>query len=247
MQAARRLGAGKLTLAVSLRLKSPSAASTGATAPAPLYHGGNQLGSFAAPREAIFTLPNGLFGFLIADANGTLQTSSDVVIDPFSSDFRTHVPVSCARCHSAGLLPVADEVRTFAQANGITYDQETLERVGELYVSADALERTIADDNTFFETALGALGVSPAEPEPVASIEVAFDLDVPIEVAAGELGISVEELRESLPELPMELNVFELSGGPLDRDDWGILYAEALCALTTSGSERPRADFCAQR
>jgi serine/threonine-protein kinase len=59
--------------------------------------------------EAIFTLPNGMLGFIIADANDNIVEDSDILLDTNQDNFRAVTAVSCSNCHSVGLIPVVDE------------------------------------------------------------------------------------------------------------------------------------------
>ena len=60
--------------------------------------------------EAIFTLPNGMLGFIIADENDRIVEDSDILLDTNQNNFRAITSVSCANCHATGFIPVVDEV-----------------------------------------------------------------------------------------------------------------------------------------
>src|SRR6185295_4069954 len=64
-----------------------------------------------AETAAIFTLPNGMLAFVLADENGVIVEDSALLLDTNQSSFRAATSVSCLNCHSAGFLPVVDEVR----------------------------------------------------------------------------------------------------------------------------------------
>lgn len=196
--------------------------------------------------EAIFTLPNGLFGFIIADANSTIVEDSDILLDTNQNNFRAVTSISCSNCHAQGLIPVIDEVREIALANARTsgLNNDEVEQLRNVYPEPADFARIVLDDSTrFFKGALSEAGVTVEGGDPVASTFFRFDQDISLEDAAGDLGLTPDELQDNLNDLNPELNV--LDQGRLDRDDFTQFYIDSLCILSLVNENQPDPNVCA--
>ncbi len=128
-----------------------------ATAESPEHLGG----------EAIFSLPNGLPGFYVADASfskpkeGRLDAipAGRLVAKPASGGMPNGR--SCMACHAAGLRPFKDEV---AKNAGETVNKEML---AKWY---PPLDEAVAEDNGRFATTLAKLPGQPAGRDPLALV-----------------------------------------------------------------------------
>lgn len=200
-------------------------------------------------REAIFTLPNGMLAYLIADANGNLVEDSDILLDSAQGNFRAVTSVSCSNCHVSGFIPVVDEVREQVEANAIlliqdgTLNQDQLEQLSAVYLTPDKFKQKIERDSTLYLNALRAAALPVSGVEPVSRSFNRFDKDMPIEVAAGDLGVSKAVLLDALNLLDPALNVLERR--TIDRDDFTALYVNSLCILSQPNDNQPDAAACA--
>jgi mono/diheme cytochrome c family protein len=199
-------------------------------------------------REAIFTLPNNMLAYLIADANGVLVQDSDILVDPQQNNARAVTSVSCAYCHATGLIPFADEVREVVQqtarnliADG-TLNQEQLEQLETVYLEPRAFEERLKQESELYLNALRQADLPVDGTEPVSAVFLGFDLDMGLREAAGDLGLSAEELEGELNLLDPALGV--LKRGIIDRDDFTALYAVTLCELSAVNDNRPQQAFC---
>src|SRR5581483_5223157 len=63
--------------------------------------------------ELIFSLPNGLQGYLLIDAKGNRIDKGPVAIvsDPKQGDRQVANGISCMSCHARGMIDKADQVR----------------------------------------------------------------------------------------------------------------------------------------
>jgi mono/diheme cytochrome c family protein len=196
--------------------------------------------------EAIFTLPNGMFGFIIADANSAIVEDSDILLDTNQNNFRAVTSISCSNCHAQGLIPVVDEVREIALANAITsqLNNDEVEQLRNVYPEAAEFARIVeGDSNGFFKRALSEANVTVEGGDPVSQTFFRFDQDIRIEDAAGDLGLRPEELTDNLNILNPELNV--LRQGSLDRDDFTQFYVDSLCILSIVNDNQPDPNVCA--
>jgi mono/diheme cytochrome c family protein len=195
--------------------------------------------------EAIFTLPNGLFGYIIADENSLIVEDSDILLDTKQNNFRAVTSISCAGCHAQGLIPVVDEVREIAIANarvsGLNNDE--VEQLRAVYPEAADFARIVDDDTTrFYKSALSIAGVELQGVEPTSDVFFRFDQDMRLEDAAGDLGLLPEDLANDINLLNPALSVLERS--TLDRDDFTQFYVDSLCVLTTFGDNVPNQQLC---
>jgi hypothetical protein len=209
----------------------------------------NPFGFNEGGREAIFTLPNGLLAYLIADADGLLVQDSDILLDTSQNNFRAITSVSCSSCHAAGLIPVADEVRTVVERNARnlvqdgTLNQDQLEQLKAIYLEPEEFKRQIEQEsNTFYLNALRAANLPLNGPEPISTTFSRFDRDLGLKVAAGDLGVSADELDRDIDLLDPVLSI--LSGSTIDRDDFTAQYVESLCILNNVNRNRPEQAVC---
>jgi mono/diheme cytochrome c family protein len=199
----------------------------------------------AGGTEAIFTLPNGMFGFIIADAAGAIVEDSDILLDTNQNNFRAVTSISCSNCHAQGLIPVVDEVRDIALANARTsgLNNDEVEQLRNVYPEAAEFARIVeGDSNGFFKRALAEANVTVEGGDPVSQTFFRFDQDIRIEDAAGDLGLPADELTDNLNILNPELNV--LRQGTLDRDDFTQFYVDSLCILSNVLDNQPDPAVC---
>ncbi len=200
------------------------------------------FGVAADGRLAIFTLRNGLFGFIGADAQGQIVEATSGLVSVDASGAALRAASSCLGCHAAGLLSVVDEVRLIVLSDPLITPEEAAE-LREIYPSAAEFESIVAGDNAPQLGALQALGVSPAEPEPISTVLGQFNQSLNIGRAAAELGVLPAELRAALPRLSPSLSVLT-EDGRVERDDWEQLYRSTLCAVSADARNRPSPDVC---
>lgn len=198
-----------------------------------------------AGREAIFTLPNGLFGYMIADENGNLLEDSDILLDFNQNNFRVLVGQSCSNCHAQGLIPFEDQVRetTLRNAIALDLDADEVELIEDLYPRADEFRAQVeADTEDFYQRALLQADLPVSGVDPVSSIFLRFDLDMRLADAAGDLGMTPDDLDLNLRELNPAVQVLE--SRTIDRDDFTQFFADSLCILTIVNENRPDDQFC---
>jgi len=203
------------------------------------------FGFAAGGTEAIFTLPNGMLGFIIADENDVIVEDSDILLDTNQNNFRAITSVSCSNCHAGGLIPVVDEVREVALSNSreIGLNRDEVEQLEGIYVSATEFARVVQQDSQgFYQRALQQADLPIQGGDPVSNVFLRFDQDVRIEDAAGDLGLTPDDLRDNLDLLDPVLSV--LDRGSLDRDDFTALYVDSLCQLSTPLENQPDVAVC---
>jgi len=197
------------------------------------------------PRALIYTLPNGLLAFAVADEHGAFLEQDENLLDVLHGNARALNAVSCSSCHSAGLFPVNDEARPLLLQNAreVGLNRDEIEQLEAVYLDSGELARVTADDsNAFYLRALQLLGLPLTGPDPVGSVADRFEADVALADVAGDLGVTPEDLRLNLDLLDPTLE--RVRSGVLDRDAFTEVYVESLCVLSVVLENQPDAAIC---
>ncbi|MEY2933183.1 MAG: Serine/threonine-protein kinase pkn1 [Pseudomonadota bacterium] len=197
--------------------------------------------------EAIFTLPNGMLAYIIADANDTIVEDSAILLDTNQNNFRAVTSVSCSNCHATGFIPVVDEVRDIAVANAreIGLNNDQLEQLKAIYVAPDAFARKAKQDSEgFYQRALQLVDLPIQGGDPVSGVFLRFDQDMTLNDAAGDLGVTPDDLENSIDLLNPVLSILDTANGTIDRDDFTNVFVESLCELTSSLQNTPDPVVC---
>jgi TPR repeat protein/mono/diheme cytochrome c family protein len=196
----------------------------------PLGPGGSD-GFVADGGELIFSLPNGMQGYLLVDARGRRidKAPTDVVFDPSRPDGAVENGVSCMGCHGLGIIDKRDEVRPHLLANRAAFDARdptTAPTALAVYPEAAILDAAFAVDRGRFVAALDALGANAAR-EPISALADEFDRELDLDRAAAELGLTAAALRERIESddlLGRNLGALLVRGGSLKRDVFAALF-----------------------
>jgi serine/threonine-protein kinase len=199
-------------------------------------------------REAIFTLPNGMLAYLIADENGLLVEDSDILLDTNQGNFRALTSVSCSGCHARGFIEVVDEVREITEANARvliadgTLDRDQLEQLQNVYLDPADFKSRVEQDSEFYLGALEQANLPVSGADPVSATFLRFDRDMFLKDAAGDLGATIDELSDELDNLDPSLTV--LDNGTIDRDDFTAVYVASLCVMSVVLENQPDEAVC---
>jgi serine/threonine-protein kinase len=200
------------------------------------------LGFKFAGGEAIFNLPNGIQAYYVAAANGTrlAEAPIGVVVDPAQNNGLVTNGASCPSCHNAGMIPFSDDVRRYVEANKTLFDNETYQDVIEQYPADALFQAQTALDSTIHVNAVAKAGVPKGTPDPISRVYLDFQLgNITPELAAGELNVTVDELKQSLNLLNPQLQVLSQSGRYVDRKLFGANYLDSICVLQSSSVNTP--------
>ncbi|PCC70520.1 serine/threonine protein kinase [Nannocystis exedens] len=188
--------------------------------------------------EIIFTLPNGLQGYMIVDGAGDRIDRAPIAIVQDSE-----VPqepevingLSCMSCHSEGMRRATDEVRGYVEKNTL-FDDLAQEQVAKLYAPQEDFDREQQRDIETFAASLAQTGSAGRVGgyEPVMAAHIAFELDVDLRRAAAEFGITEAELLKNLSRLD---GFVGLDRSTVRRDAFENGFAAAACLLNL-GSTR---------
>jgi mono/diheme cytochrome c family protein len=204
----------------------------------------NPFGFNQGGAQAIFTLPNGLLGFIIADENDNIVEETNLLLDTFQDDFVARTSVSCSNCHAQGFNPVVDEVRPFVEENRRRFNREDFEGVTDVYLSPEDFAQVIEADSASFREALAQADLPTTGGDPVAGQFLRFNDDVDLKTAAGELGVTEDDLSDNLNLLDPRLIVLREIG--VEREDFSDTFAESLCIMQLISNNAPDPDLCDQ-
>ena len=149
--------------------------------------GGKANLKFAAG-EMIYTLPNGMQGYFLADAAGNRldQANEEVVHDfttnPISPTIKNSI--SCMRCHYGGIIHAFDHVRDSLSTPGSQLGAADAQIALALYQPQSVIDAKMKFDNETFATAEKRLGVDPTQPDPISQVSDKFLGDLTIKDVA---------------------------------------------------------------
>jgi mono/diheme cytochrome c family protein len=192
--------------------------------------------------DVIFTLPNGMLAYIIADENDGIVTESRLLLDTFQDDFIARTSVSCSNCHAQGFNMVTDEVKPFVQANRFDFQRDEFENVTDIYLDPADFADVIAEDSALYQQSLQRVGLPTTGSDPVAGSYLRFNVDVDLTTAAGDLGVTVDDLSENLNLLDPELSV--LRDVALERETFSDTYEASLCVMQLIARNHPESDRC---
>lgn len=176
--------------------------------------------------EIVFTLPNGLNGYYLADAAGRRleEAPTEIVTDKFAEDKIVRNGLACMRCHDEGVKAFTDTVRPalLKLPGRLPFDKvEAL----ELYRPAAEMDQRLEAARKQFVAALEQAVGEPQVIEPLAPVSHRFlDEELPLKFTAGELGLTDTKTLEPMFRLPQfaTLGLVSLGapGGSVRRDAW---------------------------
>jgi mono/diheme cytochrome c family protein len=184
--------------------------------------------------EIIFSLPNGLQGYMLVDAKGNRidRGPTTIVSDPGQRDRVVLNGISCISCHHSGIIPKADEVRSHVLQNRDSFASE-LDEILSVYRDNKFVEETQTQDAARFDAALSSIGIQrkTRSNEPVFNIAERFERELDAKLAAAELGLTVEELAKELADhddLARVLGAVLSPGGVVKRDTYLDLFTKTI-------------------
>jgi formylglycine-generating enzyme required for sulfatase activity len=153
--------------------------------------------------EIIFSLPNGLQGYLLVTEDGTRidDGPSKIVFDrDDSADVKGQITngISCIACHSGGINLKLDQIRDGSLKilpRGLRDELEAL------FPANEAMDRMQKADKARFMAAVAKLGITDGcdqtQCESVRKVSLRFSENLTFERAAAEFGASVGDFREA--------------------------------------------------
>jgi serine/threonine-protein kinase len=194
--------------------------------------------------EAIFNLPNGMQGYYVANAAGARLAEAPVgiVIDPAQNNGTVTNGASCHSCHNAGMITFTDTVRPFVEANKQLFDNETYEHVINQYPKDPTeFQRVMDADSAVHVNAVEKTGIPKGTPDAVSRVYLDFQFNVNItaDLAAGELGVTKEDLLNDIERLDPALSNLGDKDGYVSREVFSQNFLASLCELHSVDENQP--------
>jgi hypothetical protein len=172
--------------------------------------------------EIIFTLPNGLHAFMLVDGTGRRLDKAPLAIvsDPRRPDRAVENGISCMTCHSRGLLPKGDQIRTHLERNPGAFPAAEADSIRALYPPEVTLRKLLDKDNERFREAVTQTGARLTTTEPIAALVLQYEKEMDLVTAAAELGLRPADLSEKLMQsavLARTLGPLRVPGGTIQR------------------------------
>jgi hypothetical protein len=186
--------------------------------------------------EIIFTLPNGLQGYLLVDGSGKRIDAgpTSIVSDPKRADKTVTNGVSCMSCHYTGVIPKTDEVGPAVRANPKAFQNSA--DILALYRDPKDLTEVFEADARRFAEAMQKLGITSLSRsgEPVSAMALRFEQELDLRLAASEFGLTIAEFEKRLDGADTTARVFaplRTPGGLVKRDVFANMFGQAAVEL----------------
>jgi hypothetical protein len=185
--------------------------------------------------EMIFSLPNALHGFFIANEAGVRldEAPISIVSDKQQPDSAVRSGRSCMSCHQEGVNLKLDEVRArYSPTAPANVSLNVVEHIRDVYPPRTEFEAILGHDRDLYLAALGAAKATSSGLEPVLSLSNNFDAALDIRHAAAELWVSEDLLRYSPAALGSLTPLDTDSAATVKRDAFQAAFPQVVCELT---------------
>jgi len=186
--------------------------------------------------EIIFSLPNGLQAYLLADGRGNRidKGPTAVVSDPRRPDRAVENGLSCMSCHARGIIEKADQVRAHIGKNAGAFPRSAVEAVETLYPPIEKMTAFMKADAKRFQEAVARTGAPLSTTEPINALAGRFEAEMDLPLVAAEAGIAPADLLKALdrfPHLAKQLGSLRVEGGTVQRQVFVDSFQELVEAL----------------
>jgi hypothetical protein len=192
--------------------------------------------------EILFSLANGLHGYVIVDAAGTRldKAPSAAVQDARAGDLAIESGISCINCHAqVGTNVKHDELHELATL--ATTNLETANAILALYKDDATLDGLFSQDRARYQTAMSATRLHSFTEGSAHELDRAYASLLNSKQVAGVLGIEEQQLLSTINAFPgvfpPEVLALRIPGSVIPRDRFDALFAQLA---TTLGLGTPR-------
>jgi hypothetical protein len=194
--------------------------------------------------EIIFSLANGLQGYMLVNGEGKRldKAPTEIVSDPKRPDRAVENGLSCMTCHVRGLLPKDDQIRDHAAKNPGAFPKKELDTILSLYPAKERFQTLLREDAEKFRKAVEQTGMSVGMTEPIAALTQLFEGELDLPLAAGEVGLKPAEFQERLKESPALARVLgnlQVPGGTVQRETFAKTF-ELIARTWKLGTPAPK-------
>jgi hypothetical protein len=189
-----------------------------------------------ASSELLFSLENGLHGYMIVDKNGARldKAPNAAVQDMHASDSAIESGISCTNCHlETGVNTQHDSLRDAVTLFGT--DVSVTDAILALYKDDASLDALFAADSQRYSAALSATRLSEFTDGTAHELDDAYAGVLRARDVASVLGIEERQLLSAIDSspgvFPPEALALRVSGATLARDRFESLFARFIGAL----------------
>jgi TPR repeat protein len=190
--------------------------------------------------EVIFSLPNGMQGYMLVDGQGRRidRAPTSIVVDPSRSDKIVENGLSCMGCHAQGIIDKGDRVRAHLIANRQAFDRidrSLVRRATDLYGPRALLAEEVRRDQRQFAAAAATVGIDLSGVEPIDFTARRFEVALVADDVAAELEVTTTQLGVELRRtgrLGRVLGAALVGGGTVKRDAFAAAFAGATRTLS---------------
>jgi len=160
----------------------------------PLGPGGEQ-GFEHDMNAVIFSLPNGMNAYFLADEDGKRIDAApvDILHDEATPRRPVIAGLSCISCHIKGVRDIVDEVRVHVESSG-DFPAEKRDEVLQIYVPQGELDRRIRDDRKRYTNAAAKAGIKLGKGndglDDLSYLASKYNRNLDLRIAAAEYGVS---------------------------------------------------------
>ena len=188
--------------------------------------------------EIIFSLPNGMLGYMLIDSFGRRidKGPTEIVSDPRQADRAVVNGVSCMSCHYGGFIPKDDEIRKHVVASKSAYDR--FDDIMALYREPKESEALLLKDTQVYLQKLKQIGIT--EPtragEPIVLVANRYTNEVDANLAAAELGIPPDQFKAGLKSisdssLTRQIGALKVTGGVVKRETFDQVFLSLVSEM----------------
>ncbi len=184
--------------------------------------------------EIIFSLPNGLQGYMLIDGKGKRLDEGPIKVVSTGDRRKPEVinGISCMSCHSRGMILKEDQVRK-AVLGSPAYPGPLKKTVNALYPPKETFDRLLREDAERFRKAVEQTGDSVQKSDTVVLLSERFEEEIDLKQAAAELGLAADAFLKGLnriPRLGRALAPLRV-GGTVKRDTFVETFPSAVTDL----------------
>lgn len=167
--------------------------------------------------EMIFTLPNGMHGYVLTTAAGAYIPTGplEIVEDPTRLDRLVTNSNSCFTCHTAGWIPIKDEIGPAANGVVSVFNANQLGAINRRYPAAARLADTFTKDIAAYTAALTKMNISVNNAEPISTASLYYARELKLEDIAAELDMTAAQFTQLLNQSTTLRGQFEYSNNQI--------------------------------
>jgi hypothetical protein len=194
--------------------------------------------------EIIFSLPNGLHGFMLVNANGIRvdKAPSTIVSDPKRPDRQVETGISCMSCHVRGINPKIDQIRDHVAKNPKAFAKADADLIRALYVPEAKMTALIEEDAKRYRKAVEKCGGRINLTAPIATLTLRYEADVDLPAAAAEVGLRPDEFLTRIANaenIARNLGALRVPGGTVHRPVWVQAFGDVARELRLGAVVQP--------